>query len=218
MVFRFADDYLVLTQGSDMCHPIIILVLLFRAVGVPLKWSKFRGGFEVCWIGYFFDFVGFWAGVSDSRCDWAAVWCSRVATGGRVQVRSFREGLGRLAFAAELLVFAKPFLGPLYAWSSVLPDGAVAEVPVMVQMVLKWLEEKFGERRRIQFGKPQVHVGEKFRADAKAKGDSIVIGGWEVGGHEGVRAARWFSLRLDKSQIPWAYARGEPFRSVSALE
>ena len=30
--------------------------------------------------------------------------------------------------------------------------------------------------------------------------------------------ARWFSLRLTRKEIPWAYTRGDPFRSIAALE
>ena len=63
-----------------------------------------------------------------------------------------------------------------------------------------------------------MHLGELFRADAKAQGSRIVIGGWEVRGAGVPQHARWYSLELTKDDVPWAYARGDPFRSVAALE
>ena len=27
-------------------------ILVLEAPGVPVKWAKFRCGFEVCWVGY----------------------------------------------------------------------------------------------------------------------------------------------------------------------
>ena len=54
--------------------------------------------------------------------------------------------------------------------------------------------------------------------DAKAEGSKIVIGGWRV--KEGARTkdAEWFSTELTSSTAPWAYARGDPFRTIAALE
>ena len=60
-----------------------------------------------------------------------------------------------------------------------------------------------------------------FRVDARAEGDIIMIGGWEpqqVDGRTSTQGARWFSIQLDRSSAPWAYCRGEPYRTVSALE
>ena len=65
---------------------------------------------------------------------------------------------------------------------------------------------------------PFVHRGERFRADAKAAGEDIVLGGWEIDGCEDTKLARWFSLRLSREDVPWAYTRGDPFRAVASLE
>jgi len=63
---------------------------------------------------------------------------------------------------------------------------------------------------------------ERFRSDAKAEGENIVIGGWEVADAKGRRIAqheaRWFQVTLDRVSAPWAYRRGEPFRVIAALE
>ena len=88
----------------------------------------------------------------------------------------------------------------------------------MIMWILTWLAEAFERKIRFHFGRPHHHIGERFRADAKAEGDTIVVGGWELAVCEGTSGARWFSLRLARQDIPWAYVRGDPFRSVSALE
>ena len=217
-VLRFADDYIWLTGGGQLWRPLIFAILLLRAFGVPLKWTKFRGGRKTEWIGYYFDLENREAGVSDGRSRWAAGWCRRVAGQSSIPAKEFSEGLGRLGFVATLLIYTKPFLGPLYAWASAIPPGGVANVPPMVKWILVWLADAFEARTRIGFGVPARHVGEKYRADAKAEGENIVIGGWEIAGSEGTARSRWFSLRLTRSEIPWAYVRGDPFRSESALE
>ena len=54
--------------------------------------------------------------------------------------------------------------------------------------------------------------------DAKAEGDLIVVGGWEVGKSGPEEHGRWFSIKLTRKNAPWAYVKGEPFRSISSLE
>jgi len=88
----------------------------------------------------------------------------------------------------------------------------------MVRFILLWVAEKMVENARVSYGLRQTHMGELYRADAKAEGDLIVIGGWEVGGDGDPKRARWYSLQLGREDIPWAYVRGDPFRSISALE
>ena len=63
-----------------------------------------------------------------------------------------------------------------------------------------------------------LSLGTVFRADAKAEGMSIVLGGWECRDGCPPGRARWFRVELTRATAPWAYARGEPFRSIAALE
>ena len=63
-----------------------------------------------------------------------------------------------------------------------------------------------------------VGLGEAFRGDAKAEGSTVRVGGWECLGDCPPGRARWFSVSLDKGNAPWAFARGEPFRAIAALE
>ena len=98
---HFADDYFLVSGGTQMWRPLLISLLLLRSLEVPLKWSKLRGGFQTDW--YNFDLVEKTAGVSPSRARWAASWCTRMAEMRTIPMEDFREGLGRLAFAAALL-------------------------------------------------------------------------------------------------------------------
>ena len=61
-------------------------------------------------------------------------------------------------------------------------------------------------------------LGELFRLDAKAQGDTVVVGGWRCAGGISTRDASWFSVRLTRRNAPWAFARGEPFRTIASLE
>ena len=81
------------------------------------------------------------------------------------------------------------------------------------------LRDSFSEDRRVVHVPPAIpSLGEAFRADAKAEGQTIVIGGWETLGGCRPHDARWFSVRLDRKSASWAYARGDPFRTIAALE
>ena len=62
------------------------------------------------------------------------------------------------------------------------------------------------------------HLGEVFRMDAKAEGDTVVIGGWLSAEGARTKDARWFAVQLTRKSAPWAFARGEPFRTIASLE
>jgi len=88
----------------------------------------------------------------------------------------------------------------------------------MIRLVLKWLAVQFGAGERVPYGVQQRHLGELYRADAKAQGQRVVLAGWEVADGCDTTQARWYSLELTRDDIPWAYARGDPFRSIASLE
>ena len=75
-----------------------------------------------------------------------------------------------------------------------------------------------GDGRYIEMPLETVSLGEAFRADAKAEGQTVVVGGWECLGGGRPGGARWFSVILDRKSAPWAFAKGEPFKVVAALE
>ena len=160
------------------------------------------------------DFEAKELGVSDRICDWAARWC-RTHAQGKIEVASFREGLGRLAFAAGPLRFVRPFPGPLCAWCAAVGGQRSADPPPLVVLVLEWLAEEF-EKRRTSYVPSTKALWEMFRSDAKAGGQKVVVGGWELAGSERACDARWFALELSSAEIPWAYERGDPFKAISA--
>ena len=217
-LFRFADDFLALLRGAAVWQPLLIRPLLLRALGIPLMWCKCRGGTQLDWIGFYLDLKGQKLGMSDSRCRWASRWCKETADAGVIDVKHFREALGRLSFCTGPLIFVRPFLGPLYAWCSIVADEKRVAIPPMVKCVLAWIAEQFARKERIAYGVPVSQVGERYRADAKAEGDKIVLGGWELLGSEDPKQARWFSVRLGRAELPWAYTRGDPFRAIASLE
>ena len=42
--------------------------------------------------------------------------------------------------------------------------------------------------------------------------------GWECVGNTRPGQARWFAVNLNKKNAPWAFSRGEPFRTIASLE
>ena len=52
----------------------------------------------------------------------------------------------------------------------------------MIMWILTWLAEAFERKIRFHFGRPHHHIGERFRADAKADGDTIVVGAGNLPG------------------------------------
>ena len=165
-----AGDLKMLARGPHLSRDLLAAILLLLALKTPIKWKKFSGGWQVQWIGVWFDYVRFEFGLSGSRASWLAGWCESVSDSGMALVRNFREGLGRLGFATVVLSFDRPFLGPLYAWAAVHLDGACVPLPLMARIILKWLAKRFRERRAFPV---QFYADEEplafFRADAAAE-------------------------------------------------
>ena len=97
-----------------------------------------------------------------------------------VVLRDFRGVVGRLGFSAEVLRHIKAFLAPLYAWASTGPDGAARPIPVAIRLLFRWLVKVVSDSPLVSL-RPRIRqAGEVFRADAKAEGTLVVVGGWEV--------------------------------------
>ena len=67
---------------------------------------------------------------------------------------------------------------------------------------------------------PGKSVGRYFKADARADGDEVHVGGFEVTDEKaGLKACRWFSFSLNRTNAPWAFVKeGEAFRVIASLE
>ena len=96
----------------------------------------------------------------------------------------------------------------------------------MVKMAAKFLDDRIGDQALVrscyETGE-RIHdvEPERFRADAKAEGDVVGIGGWECRNRHGpvpAVEARWFAIHLDRTIAPWVFRRGEPFRQIASLE
>ena len=117
------------------------------------------------------------------------------------------------------LAFLRPFLAPLFAWAAAAGGRGTVALPWSVKFILTFLARELdggGGTTRVQAA--EQYLGEAFRTDAKAEGKVVTIGGWECRGGGGTREARWFSAELTKENAPWAFSRGEPFRTIAALE
>ena len=142
----------------------------------------------------------------------------RLEAGG-VHLRTFAGVLGRLCFACGPLPEVGPFVSPLFAWSAARGYRGTARLPWSVRLLLQHLHACFADGRRTREIMPPVpHLGEAFRGDAKAAGMEVIVGAWECWGGVPPAQARWFSVALTKTTAPWAFHRGEPFRTIASLE
>ena len=53
--------------------------------------------------------------------------------------------------------------------------------------------------------------------DAKAEGVNVAIGGWRCKEGRPTRELEWFAVDLNRCTAPWAFARGEAFRTIASL-
>ena len=157
-------------------------------------------------------------GVSEARARWVVAWLEDKARERAVRLGELREGLGRLQFVAGPLEHLRPFLGPLYAWSCAGPRFAKPRLPVMLLLIIRFLAASIGKVRMSRCASKAKEHGEMFRRDAKAAGDQVAIGGWRCRGAKKTSDAEWFSVRLNRRNAPWAFARGEAFRTIASLE
>ncbi|CAK0791829.1 unnamed protein product [Prorocentrum cordatum] len=121
-----------------------------------------------------------------------------------VSIRELEETFGRMVFVYGAL------------------EGTCVRLPVFVSSILRWLLENLERRRSVSVLSMPFRPKASFRVDAKARGDLIVIGGWEPGvdsdGRISAKVARWFSLRVTANDAPWAFDKGLPFKAIAALE
>ena len=65
---------------------------------------------------------------------------------------------------------------------------------------------------------PEGKQDHAFRSDAKAEGETVVLGGWCCSDSRDRGKCRWFSVKLTRETIPWVFESGEPYRAIAALE
>jgi hypothetical protein len=214
----YSDDGKLTGRTEHPERGLLLFLLVIVLVRLPLSWHKVRGGKEVEWIGYMLDVGRFQIGVSASRAGWAVRWLTDKAAEKSVRLGELREGLGRLQFLAGPVEYIRPFLGPLYAWASIGPRFARPKLPIMIVLIMKYLAEEIKDSHMMPCEAPARFLGEAFRLDAKAEGEKVVIGGWKITESGLTKDAPWFSITLTRATAPWAYARGDPFRTIASLE
>ena len=134
---------------------VVLSYAILASLGLPFKWSKTKGGLNVQWIGYETSYATFRLGISEKRANWLAEWTDELARTGTVTWDDFACGLGRLGFGANALSWERPFLGPLYSWSSATRGRkGVLRLPVMLRSILNWMSIRFrsGDRLQALFG------------------------------------------------------------------
>ena len=224
----FADDTAFIAETAQERWSILLGITILLAWGLPFKWSKFRGGYEVGWVGFGVCFKSYAIGLTESRAAWVITWCEKLIKAGRVEVTEMRSGIGRLSYAAQALVYEKAFLGVLYLWTAAIVRGnvRVVTIPWAVRFVLAWIKQRMqaqgteGTVGRLQPAPYyQPGVVDWFRTDAKAENGRAFIGGWELDSKGTTERARWFSFEIMKEDAPWVFAKsGDPQRVIAALE
>ena len=126
----YSDDYLWYVSGDTPFHDLILSIVFLHSMGFPFAWHKFKGGFEVAWIGFWADLTTWQVGLSAQRADWVIRWLEDLMQAQEVSPRRVAEGLGRLGFAVTAVDFYKPFLGPWYSWVAACRKLPVCDVPL----------------------------------------------------------------------------------------
>ena len=214
----YSDDSWTSAGGDGAERDLMLHLLVLVVLGTPLAWHKLKGGIDLEWIGYALDMGRFRLGVTEKRTTWAIRWIEDKVRERTVRLGELREGLGRLQFVAGPLEHLRPFLGPLYAWASAGHRYARPRLPVMIRLVLEFLARELGEGGMIDCGAAESDLGEVFRLDAKAEGDAVAIGGWRCKDSRNTKEASWFAISLNRRNAPWAFQKGESFRTIASLE
>jgi len=124
----------------------------------------------------------------------------------QLQVRGAGEGLqgiGRLGFVAQLLVWLKPHLDAWGAEAAVAP-GTVGRLPETAVLTLKCILVQLKGGPFLLSAKRLICLeAEAFRTDARCEDGRVVLGGWEVNGD--TMLARWFSVEVSPSDAPFLF-------------
>ena len=225
----FADDGKAHIPISIFRKVIPALLALFVSFGMDQKWDKIRGGVQFQWIGYWLTPDGHRIGISEKRKNWVIRWITEVLEGKKT-VSDFDSAVGRLSFVCSAIIYDRPFLAPLFSHAAAVRrrtgrKADTASLPPYIRFILDFLRPRLMARHTIHCCLGKVDLGEaveQFRTDAKAEGDKVTIGGYQsfaAAGHEIPHGrAKWFFLRLTRTTAPWAFRKGEPFRTIASLE
>ena len=219
-ILLFADDVEMIGGDRQGRRGIVLAYAILASLGLPFKWSKTKGGLDVQWIGYETSYATFRLGISERRASWLADWTEELAKTGIVTWDDFACGLGRLGFGANALSWERPFLGPLYAWSSATRGrkGGL-RLPVMLRSILGWMSLRFRSGDRLQAPMPLAPAWREaslsFFSDAKAEETQAWIGGYLW---DGQSALQWYAMEVREDWAPWAFIKKDLKRTIASLE
>ena len=129
-----------------------------------MKWAKYRGGFEVCWVGHGIGLRDWTLGISEARARWPINWMMKAVEEKAVDSADLTAVLGRLAFAKGPLDALRPFLAPTYAWTSAAGSRRVLPLPWSMLFLFKMLAEMLSGSGRCTEVEPEAtDSGEAFR-------------------------------------------------------
>ena len=212
-----ADDGNAIAKGDRGFRSLWLLFIFLEALGTPIKWTKVHGGPGYETLGLWVDLATFSLGISEKRRGWCVKWLKSLEEDKRAKVQDFREGLGRIGFAAGPLWRLRTFLGPAYAWAAACPPLLTLALPMLILITVKFLRLGFERARVLPCYLPCPLKRDIIRFDAKAQGDDVAIGGWRSDATS-TREAAWYAVTITRKSAPWVWSRGEPFRTIASLE
>eukprot|EP00435_Cladocopium_sp_Y103_P055789 s679_g18.t1 len=218
----YADDLEAMGIGREGRKGAALTYIYLSALGAPFKWKKQRGGLCTEWVGLTTDYGAYAFGLSQKRADWLVEWIRGVCKEKLVDPRVFAAGLGRLGFAATALPWEKPFLGPLYVWSSAITgQNGKMIVPWAVLVILDWIANRLEEGGRMdQVGEEEKGGGRSLvvYTDARASDEDACLGGY-LHLSDNLKECPWFSIQVTPDLAPWMFSKGgSPKRVIAALE
>ena len=173
-----ADDYQLESGGQEYRTALVAFFVLCSVVGVPLFWAKTAGGDTVTWVGLELLHRSRHLGTSQRRAERPVTWAREIATAETVHMARFEEGLRRIMFVVGALELERPFLGPLYWYTSLQTRNTVQRVPGYVRFFLRYLADQISETRHNHCAVELYASLLAPRVDAQASSNRTGIGGW----------------------------------------
>ena len=218
----YVDDLEFLAVNRQERRAVVLAIFYMKLLGMPFKEAKFRGGYEVEWIGLFCNYKTFSMGLSPTRARWMVSWINNALEQGSLELHELERGIGRINFAVNALVYDKPLLGILYMWLAAVRNSWSQRltIPWAVRLALVWMKKRILEGSALQrVPDAKTNAGEWFRSDAKAEDGKAFVGGWECANGTRPAEARWFAVEIKKEWAPWAFAKmNDPKRTIASLE
>ena len=146
----YADDGDTTGIGPKKFQSLCLGFMVLEVLGFPIAYHKVTGGVNYEWVGYWMDVSRFEVGLSVRRADWVIRWLRDRAAEGSSYGTGFRQGVGRLGFAASALEYLLPFLGPIFAWAAACPVASRVRLPAMVRLLFLWMADEVEARRTVR--------------------------------------------------------------------